>query len=40
MFDVWAVRDIAEQFEFDELVEFLSDRKNHKAYAHFIVTGE
>lgn len=40
MFDVGTVREIARQLAFDELVDFLSDRTNHKAYCKFILTGK
>lgn len=40
MFDVGTVREIAIQLAFDELADFPSDRKNHKAYCNFILTGK
>ena len=40
MFDVGTVREIAIQLAFDELADFLSDRKNYKAYFKFILTGK
>ena len=40
MFDVGTVREIAIQLAFDELADFLSDRKNHQAYCNFILTGK
>lgn len=40
MLDVRTVREIARQLAFDELANFLSDRKNHKAYCKFILTGK
>lgn len=40
MFDVGTVREIARQLAFDELADFLSDRKNHQAYCNFILTGK
>lgn len=40
MLDVGTVREIARQLAFDELADFLSDRKNHKAYCKFILTGK
>ena len=40
MLDVRTVREIARQLAFDELADFLSDRKNHKAYCKFILTGK
>ena len=38
--EILAVREIAIQLAFDELADFLSDRKNHKAYCNFILTGK
>lgn len=40
MLDVGTVRGIARQLAFDELADFLSDRKNHQAYCKFILTGK
>ena len=40
MFDVGTVKEIAIQLAFDELADFLSDRKNHQAYCKFILTGK
>lgn len=40
MFDVGTVKEIARQLAFDELADFLSDRKNHQAYCNFILTGK
>ena len=40
MFDVGTVREIAIQLAFDELADFPSYRKNHKAYCNFILTGK
>lgn len=40
MFDVRTVKEIARQLAFDELADFLSDRKNHQAYCNFILTGK
>ena len=40
MLDVRTVREIARQLAFDELADFLSDRKNHQAYCNFILTGK
>lgn len=40
MFDVRTVKKIARQLAFDELADFLSDRKNHQAYCNFILTGK
>lgn len=40
MFDTRRVKDIAKMLGFDELADFLSDRKNQKAYANFILTGK
>lgn len=40
MLDVRTVREIARQLAFDELADFLSDRKNHQAYCKFILTGK
>lgn len=40
MFDTRTVRKIAYQLGFDELADFLSNRKNHRTYANFILTGK
>lgn len=40
MFDVRTVKEIARQLAFDELADFLSDKKNHQAYCNFILTGK
>ena len=40
MFDVGTVKEIAIQLAFDELADFLSDRKNRQAYCKFILTGK
>lgn len=40
MLDVGTVREIARQLAFDELADFLSDRKNHQAYCKFILAGK
>ena len=40
MFDVGTVREIARQLAFDELADFLSDRKNHQADCKFSLAGK
>ncbi|WP_288313883.1 DUF5049 domain-containing protein [uncultured Selenomonas sp.] len=40
MFDARRVKEIAEMLGFDELADFLNDRRNHKVYANFILTGK
>ena len=40
MFDINGVQTIAYKLDLFELVNFLAEKKNHGAYAHFIITGE
>jgi len=40
MFDVPQVQRIAFELDLYELVDFLKDRENRKAYSHFIMTGK
>ena len=40
MFNINGVQFVAYKLNLYELVEYLSERKNHGAYAHFILTGE
>lgn len=40
MFDIGQVQRIAFDRDLYELVDFLEDRENKKAYCHFIMTGE
>ena len=40
MLDARRVKEIAEMLGFDELADFLNDRRNHKVYANFILTGK
>ena len=40
MFDINGVQTVAYKLDLYELVNFLAEKKNHGAYAHFIITGE
>lgn len=40
MFDINGVQTVAYKLNLFELVNFLAEKKNHGAYAHFIITGE
>ncbi len=40
MFDVQSVMYYANKMDFFELVNFLSERKNHNAYCEFILSGK
>ena len=40
MFDINGVQTIAYKLDLFDLVNFLAEKKNHGAYAHFILKGE